>query len=139
MATNNLSKWDPLWSGKQTTSQGLFFFHLHMNKCNLFEAMTLLVGMMTIYYFQVMTMKYLMLWISRKLQFFLCPLVITSYANLLFNSHDMEKSVSQLMDLDIDICDVWVTIKPHWCCSRTWPTSSWVNLKNWLFLWGLLV
>jgi len=43
----------------------------------------------------------------------LCTLVITNYANLLFNSHDMEKSANQLVDLDTDICDVWVTIKPH--------------------------
>jgi hypothetical protein len=55
----------------------------------------------------------------KEVTFFLCTLVITNYANLLFNSHDMEKSASQLVDLDIDVCDVWVTIEPHSCCSRT--------------------
>ncbi len=38
---------------------------------------------------------------------------ITNYANLSFKSHDMEKNASQLVDLDTNICDVWVTIEPH--------------------------
>jgi hypothetical protein len=33
----------------------------------------------------------------KEVTFFLCTLVITNYANLLFNLHDMEKSASQLV------------------------------------------
>ncbi len=51
--------------------------------------------------------------IIKAITFFLCSLVITNYANLLFTSHDMEKSASQLVNLDHDMCDVWVTIEPH--------------------------
>jgi hypothetical protein len=49
----------------------------------------------------------------KEVTFLLCTFVITNYAKLLFNLHDMEKSASQLVDLDIDVYDVWVIIEPH--------------------------